>query len=675
MLTAALVCCLQSAAPRIDVREPAAIGSVMAKRLSEVFGVKVTADASIADEPLIVSVKGVTFEEFRALSAEGLDASWREVTGGWQIYRSPKQIADEESQFIQARADAMRKEFHQRESESMLSQEGLEDLALRLKIANDEELEEILYSEEVVSSEVMLRDVWSEIGLEYFIGLPLDRRYVYTSDGRKGTRKHPALAKIVKAIETEQARTVEALKKSGAWARIQASTMFTTDEALDLLCVGKAEFVVLEVSVTSSEVALALSGFDEEGNSTVGYYDSLSYREREPSTVPSDAVNGDVTPSEAAKSIHSAIKTIFEGESGFGALIEILAALPDRDVLSYDVSDILLTVADKSGRPLFGRLSDDMASTLGFYSLGGHDEGEAEIEKIPLRTGVVWLDNHINLDFAGAGPVKVTPDVPPRFQTSFPRHAIGDYVRANRGSQLLDLGRLPRLMVPPRTLEAESFAEGAFVVHETEEMLWGLEFSLLATWAGLTPVQRNAAISSKGISIPLSQCGEALRHDFQYAAVSYGQWSMLVGSREGEEYSEEVYNEPEADWLMFDVGPKTLDSLQMNIRGFEEPLVLVQFPDEQPTPITAQGLAEWAHSAETDDEGGESRTMFNAAKFGVEQALRVVLRYETPSGNMVLESTVPTTANGPKGLSLAQLPRQFLAEFRAALAELRKGGG
>ena len=76
---------------RITVRQPGLRADIAFERIGELFGTKLTVGSDLADEAILIYLPDTTFEEFRIQTAAGLNASWRETDGGWQLRRSGAQ--------------------------------------------------------------------------------------------------------------------------------------------------------------------------------------------------------------------------------------------------------------------------------------------------------------------------------------------------------------------------------------------------------------------------------------------------------------------------------------------------------------------------------------------------------------------------------------------------------
>jgi hypothetical protein len=672
---------------RIDLREPAAVGSVMVEKIGKAFGAKVFAGEGIAEIPLIFDVKGVTFEEFRSLSARGIDATWRQVRDGWELYRTPAQIKTEDDAFLAKRSALIRKEIATRTKEPSMAQADLDEFALKIKLASDDDLYELVWGNDVMADESLLFDVWTELGATHFAELPIDKRWVYTSDGRNGTKKLPVLEDLMRRIRHERERIIVALRSSGAWERLANSVgAFNADKMLHYLGLGDVKTLVLQVVSTQTSVALAVHGFDSSDRTCLDYYDSVTCDGAERSMLSDTIEDAEVAFCPESLSLHAAFKKMFEREEGDAAAatsdnlepyIQILTRLDERDILSYDVSDVLFTAAAKSGKPLFGRLTNDMVYASPFFQFGS--EEDPRIDKLKLRAGLSWLDGYLQIDSEGS--LQVTPELPAKYQSYFPRKAMVEYVKANRGKPIVDITRISAVMAPPASLDAEELGEIALIVHRQYESLWETDFSILSSWADMTQQQKLQAASPGGVSIPLSRCGKKLQYDIAYSAINYGQWSMVYGSLEGEEETHhdfETGDEPESlkDWLLYDVDASTLKNLVINFRttrGLAVHVYREEYGDE-PVNVTASELADWVFELESDPEYKEELQNLLGAKFGIEEQLTIEMRYQSPVGTMRAVTSVQTSAGNRSDYSFSQLPASFLNEYRRALDVLRKGG-
>lgn len=666
--------------PRIDVREPAAVGSVMLQRIGKAFGAKLYAGPGIADVPLIFDVKGVTFEEFRAVSAKGLDATWRQTREGWELYRTPEQTKAEEDAFLAKRAALIKREIALRTKEPSMAQVDLDEMAIKVKLASNDDLFEIAYQYDVVSNESLLFDVWNDLGATHFASLPIDRRWVYTSDGRSGTKKLPVLDDVMRRLRLERERVVAALKKHGAWERLASSVgAFDPDSMLRYLGFGDVQTLLLEVVSTQSTVGLNLTGFDKSGNTCLNYFDSVASEEPARSKLTDIVTDADVVLGPESVELHAAYQRLFEGgdEAEFDLndalepYVKVLARLEERDVLGYDVSDVLFTAAAQSGKPLVGRLSDDMVYDSPFFQLGG--DRPVTNGKFKLRAGLAWVDDFLQLD--AGDTLRVTPELPSKYQAYFPRKAMMDYVKVNRGRRLVDLERISAVMAPPTSLDADELGDMALIVHPQYQSLHETDFAVLSAWADLSQQQKAQAASRGGVTVPLSRSGKKLQYNMRYNAVNYGQWSMLHGSLEGAEYDEESDTEAITDWMLFDVDASSLKDLELNFRTRRAPAVQIHREEygDQPVTVTATELAAWVFELESDPEYKDEVQNLINAKFGIVEQMTIEMRYSTPVGVMFVETSVQTTEGGRTDYAFAQLPASFLNEYSRELAALRRG--
>jgi hypothetical protein len=244
---------------------------------------------------------------------------------------------------------------------------------------------------------------------------------------------------------------------------------------------------------------------------------------------------------------------------------------------------------------------------------------------------------------------------------------------------MIDYQSLPKLLKAPESFDAQSLAEGAFVVHGDFMYYDEADLTLVAAWAALSGSQKAQAQTPQGTNIQLSRCHEMLRHEFAYAAVNNGQWSMLIGSLEGEENGDaDTWEEHVSDWLLYDTSDRTLDTLSLNFKTYPKLTVAMHWDNEDSSfdrwTMSASELADWYYSLEVDeDEDGLDR--FKKATFAINENLQIDMRYSTPIGTMKHESSFIVNEGIAKGLSLQQLPPAFLQEFNRALAQLRKGDG
>ncbi len=678
MLTAAVLWCLQSSQARIDVREPAAVGSVMAERLGKAFGVKIYAGEGIADVPLIFAVKGVTFDEFRPLAAEGLDASWRQVRDGWELYRTKQQTNAEERRMFDRRAALIHKAFSELQKEPSLPQHDLEELALNIKLANDDDLFDLVFGSEVVTDQSLIFDVWTELGASYFVDLPIDVRRVYSSDGRNGTKKLPVLADVARRLSRENERVVAALKTSGAWQRLESSADFLTpEECLSLMDVGSAQTLLLEVSSTRYMISISLRGYDAKGAWSMSYSDVLDLYEPERSriadTITDKKIELDPEIMDVRRAVTSALD--LDEHQSDGALVDFLVGMPEKDYLSYDVSTVLFEMAATLDGPLVGRLTEDFYDRLGLYS--HPDRIEKAGGMVSLRSCARWLDIELHFVLSADGLLVVRPEVPVRYQMVAPRTAVSEYVRSNHGKSLLDLTRIAGLLESPFSIDAEENFEIALMTQTDSDAIRDVDLTIAATWASLTPVLKSQAMAPGGATLPFSRCSSAFRREFMHSAVYYGLWSMLVGSKEEGsdarplDFAEESFS----DVILFDVGPDTFNDLMVNVRTYRSPKVLTYLSDEdEPLIVSAKELARWVHALESEGEEADLKGLM-AAEFGLEDFLNIEVRYPTPVGTMLGKTSVQLTDSRKHDLTFDRLPAPFLDEFRRTLAELRKGGG
>lgn len=677
-MLAALLLCL-GGQERVDIRQPAAIGEVMARRLSETFGVTIKTDPTLADVPLIFNVKNVTFDEFRPIAAKGLDASWKEDKGTWILYRTKEQIKAEDDAFLTRRSEQIRKLLADREPAKLPDQAHIDKLANDIKYLGDDDLMERMYEEDGFPDEMVGDLVFNALGADYLAGLPIDKRIVYTSDGRERTKKLPVLEKLIEQVSAETSRFKKALVASGAWNRLENSASYNNEYLFWWLDLGDIETIVLELISTEGGIVIHASGFDKTGAQCAQYYDDLYETATQVTKLPK-SLEGQYAPlSKESIDFRNAYRSLYEVESEidyYDFIIDYMKKLPDEEPLALEVSDVLLAISDKSGVPLAGRLSDDILEyeESGVLFPTDDEEGISDISRIPIYAGVAWLDEFIQIDVR-EDIVRIFPESPLRFQTIYPRRAIGDYVRANIGRKTIDLNRVRNLAVPPTTSEGGTSGADAFIVHmfnETENA----DLAVLSTWAELSASQKQQASTPRGIYLPLTACSDLLRFEFNSAAVNYGQWSMLVGSRDGGEADVESEDDSTriTDWILTDTDMKFLDKLQVNIRS--STMYLVRDTSEEGSDWyswTAEEFAEMYHSVEDLNDEASTKELLKA-RYSLDEALLIELRYDTPSGVMLDYARITTRRDLVENKTLNQLPAQFLQKFQAALAKLRNGG-
>ena len=678
MITAALLACLQAAggpapAQQFDVRLRGAVGQVMAKRLSEVFGTRVTTDASLADVPLIFNVKGVTFEQFREISAEGLDAEWRETKDGWQLYRSKEKQDAEMHALLQRRRAHIIKGINSRTATPPATQQALAELAQKVKLAFDDDLHELVYGEEVLTGEGVLFDVWESLGVEAIASMPIDQRWTYTSDGFGKTRKLGVLTQTVALVNAEYKRVEEEFRRSGAWDRLTSEANgFTPEQFIRYLGVNPVEKFVLEVRTSVEYIELTLSGFDKVGNETVNFYDYMEALESEDSPSLKLIPEGSFEPSKESLLVRSAVMTMFDddGETSKEQVFDLLGGMPETDPLALDVSDILFAASDKAGLQLAGRLSDNLIQEFGIYRLMAYGDTERAATEQPatMRSTLSWLDSYLNLIVTPDKKLLVRPELPAPFQTFVARKAIADYVKSNVGNPVLDISRFPSLFQPPRSFGVESLSEVALVAHSNENMIWVDSPYLIATWQGLNQQMKTQAESAQGATLTVGHAHRSLGYHFEQQAISGGRWSSII-HRQYDEESEVVAL---SDLLLVDVVPGVFDRLQFNLRVLRKPVVMVTVEgSKESNLVTAEDMAEWFYYNDED----EAAAWLSKCRFGMENGVEIKLSIQTPIGLATEETTVVLSASGRTDMTFQQMPADWQQAFRREVERLKKDGG
>ncbi|MEX2243709.1 MAG: hypothetical protein WD716_07675 [Fimbriimonadaceae bacterium] len=684
MLTATLLVCLQATggpapAQQFDVRLRGAVGEVMAKRLSDVFGTKVTTDASLADVALIFNVKGVTFEQFRGISAEGLDAEWRHENGVWQVYRSKEKQDAEMHALMQRRRAFLTKTVNSRTATPLPTQRALAELAQKVKLAYDDDLHELVFGEEVLTGEGVLFDVWESLGVEAIAAMPLDQRWTYTSDGFGKTRKLEVLAQTAALVNAEYKRVEAEFRRSGAWDRLTSEANgFTPEQFMRYLGVSPVEKMVLEVMTSVEYVELTLSGFDKDGNETVNFYDYMETLDPEDS--PSLRLIPEVPfePSKESLAIRTAVMTMFDDDSQTDkeAVFDLLGGMPETDPLALDVSDILFAASDKAGLQLAGRLSDDLIQEFGLYRLMEYESGE-EVTKQPatMRGALSWLDTYLNLNVTPDKRLLVRPELPAQFQTFVARKAMAEYVRNNVGSPVLDIARFPSLFQPPRSFGVESLSEAALIAHSNENMIWVDSPYLIATWQGLNQQMKAQAETPQGATLTVGRAHPSLGYHFEQNALNGGRWSSVSYGIEA--VSDDFIEEPSDhvalnDLLLFDIVPGVFDRLQINLRVERKPVVMVTVEgSEESNLVTVEEMAEWFFYNDED----EAAAWLSKCRFGMENGVEIKLSFQTPIGLATEETTVVMSASGRTDMTFQQMPADWQQAFRREVERLKKDGG
>ena len=670
--------CLQAAggpalAQQFDVRLRGAVGQVMAKRLSEVFGAKVTTDASLADVPMIFNVKGVTFEQFREIAAEGLDAEWRETKDGWLLYRSKERQDAEVRALLQRRRALLVKSLALRDSAPPATQQFLAELAQKVKLSFDDDLDELAYSEEVLTGEGVLYEVWQTLGAEAIASVPLDQRWTYTSDGFGKTRKLEVLTQTAAFVNAEYKRVEAEFRRSGAWDRLANDAIgYAPEELIRTLGVCPVDRFVLEVMSSVEYVELTLTGFDKEGNEAVNYYDYVEAWETQPSPSVGAIAIGAFEPLQESLALRNAIKTMFDDDGGAtrAEVFDLLGGMPETDPLALDVTDILFAASDRSGLQLAGRLSDDLVQELGLYRLMEFDEHELSLTERPatLRDALSWLDNYLSLTVTAEKELFVRPETPVQYQTFFPRKAVAEYVRNNVGSPVLDIARFPSLFQPPRSLDVESLSEAALIAHYDENMVFVDAPYLIAAWQGLNQQLKMQAESPQGATLTVGRAHRSLGHHFEQQALRGGRWSSFgygIAMEEGDFIALD-------DLLLFDVAPGAFDRVPINLRAQRKPVAMVTMEGlDEPSMVTAEELAEWYFYSDEDGKGPE---WLATCRFALESGVEIKLSFQTPVGLGTEETTVLTSVGGRADMTFQQMPADWQQAFRREVERLKKEG-
>ncbi len=670
MLAATFLSCLVQSPAKVDVRQRAAVGEVMVRRLGEQFGVKITTDQSLADVPLVFSVKNVTFEEFRALSGPALDASWKETDDGWLLFRTSEQTRGEDARFVEQRKQHLRKEMSQLAPRPPMDSRALEELALKVKVAFDDDVIDLMFDNDVLDGTQALLECWSSLGPDYLASLPVGRRVTYSSDGVGGTRRLDALQSTIKRMSDEFARVEKEFRRVGAWDRLSSPGMgYTAEEFLRYIGVGKAERAVLQVATYIDYVELTLTGLDKDGNEVVSHYDTIECYDSESSPLLRGIKDQTLTFSKESMQVKASLMSLFVEESteqSSAPFLDFLAAFPEKDLFSLDVTDALFAFADSQGVPVAARLSDDMSEELGLLFL--EQDGEDK-ESINLVSALIWLDGYHSFAKTSAGVLAVSPERPYGLQTVLPRKAIGEYVRANRGHPNIDVSRLPSLFRPPSFPGGTTMAEIALVVHDDEEMVWRGAPYVLVAWQSLTGSQKLQAGTRQGVNLPVSATAALFRHQLIEDGVNYGTFTSLIDGLDDEEESHSALQ----DLIFADIAPGVFDKLQANIRAENATIVFMASEgEEEAGQVTAEDLAD-AYKYWEDEKAGEGRRRLQTARFRVEAGTKVVVSVLTPVGVVSSEDVCVTTNSGRANLRFDQLPAEWRLEFERELRRARDG--
>lgn len=668
MISAALLLCLQTS-PVFDVREPAVIGEVMARKLSERFGVKIVTDETLAEVPLIFNVKEVTFEQFREMTGPALSATWKPTNDGWLLTRTKEQTDAEAARTKARRLTAVKKSLSERNVQPVPTQAKLEELAQSIKLAYDEDMIDIAFDNNIVTGELALQSVWDSLGANALANLTIGTRTTYSSDGFAGTKKLSALQSTVKLVNAEYDRTVKEFKRSGAWQRLESTAdSFTPDELLSYLGVAKVDRVFVDVAVYFDYIELTLAAYNEKGEETLSHYDSLEPFASEYSEVVGRVSNRPLRFSAESVAVKKALYSMFDGgEEGaqmLAAFMDFVSKFPEKDLLSLDVSDALFALSDALDLPLAGRLSDDLLEELGLLYSEGDDDEPAMLVSV-----LAWLDQYLTLGVSATDVLTVAPEKPFEFQLTCPRAAMGEYVRANKGNTSLDYSRFPQLFRVPRTVGGTTLSELALVVHGDAEAYWASLPYVVVAWESLSGAQKLQASSAQGLNIAVGSMAPLFRHQLLEDAVSVGRWSNLA---QGHVESESVVS-PMQDHIMSNIGPGSFDRLAANVRTSQRQLVYMKHDEDEPAElIKPSDLAEWIDYWEEDGKGNGMAGL-QKARFSVAPGLAVEIKVMTPTGPIEANETLEL--NRPKSFTLRfdQLPAQWRNEFQEEMRN-RIGG-
>lgn len=674
MICALMIISQQSAQQRVDFREPAAIGSNMVKKIGAAFGQNVYAGEGIDDVPIIFDVKSVTFDEFRSLSAEGLDATWREVKDGWEIYRTVEQISAEEKAYLARRSAAIKEQITAKKRTPSIAQEKLVELASQIKIADDDELEELTY-DTVIDGDSFFYDIWAGLGTEYFVRLPIDQRLYFTSDGRNGTKRLTFLKESQSLIEAERRKVIDTFKLTGSWFRLEETAAMSSEVFLRKLGVGNALWLSLEIVSTRDKVRLLLSGFDDQGNETFSSFDwidlDIPFVSHPFESVPDQPIT---LSQDTIKFKESLGKWIYGDMLATKVFREFLGRIDEHDILSYEISDVLFWLSEVLDKPLIGRLSDELVDEFGFVDrafISAKSDAQFETTKSKSRTLLTRLDETIQFDLPLNGTICVTPDLPRLYQPVFARQPIAEYIRANDGETLIDLNRFAGIMIPPPTLDAELYNDIALYAHSNGDSFSEPNIPVISAFAGLTTWQREQSATSEGITLLHSKMAPMTKREFVETAINQGDWS-LIGSPEAESDQEE------GEWMdninnrmQFDIGPSTLDGLLVNVRTKRAMNLIAYHPLLEGGEITTtEEVAESLFSVESRLKHGKKAEY--KYTFGIEEVMTIELRYNTPVGIMIASTVIQVTDGGPKDLTLENLPSSIKQEILKHLEELRR---
>lgn len=663
--------CLQAhaeVAKKVDVRLRAAIGEVMVERLGELFAVEISAHSSIAEEPFIFNVLGVTFEEFRELSARGLDASWRKNKRGWELFRSREQIDEELQRFYDYRKLLLRKEMTRNVPPDPVSDERITEWARSMLVAafeGGEDSQLYPWNSTLFPRQQVMPRIWHALGIELLSAIPLDERWVFTADGVHGTHRLPELARAKQMILALRPRLLHALKRNGAWDMRSSLSFGVGIKDLPSTPVDK---VFLEVTSYWDYITMSLVGFDESGKRVVNFYDASKVWLPTPGQVQRSIKNVTIPQSKASRKIAGDFAKLGIRESGPSTYLwDLLSSMPRSEPLALDVSDLLLAMSDELNLPLVARLSNDLLDALGLALLDKPDIVTEGV--IDLKSGIDWIETLLDLEETAEGLIKGSPARPPQYQLAFPRKAIADYVRNNRATKVLDLQRIPPLVRRPGSAYDPSIVDLVFFVHGPEHVS-SASLSALFAWQSLSSEAKQMSLTPQGVTVPFKSLGNPF-HASVRGVILWNAWWHGIGRfdplRRQESYTY-------LDFLPFDITKSTLLDVLVQVRASAVPSVHMFSPligDQEL--IDPETWAEYFLTAEKSNRVDEENKIASA-KFRVERALRVEVSFETPVGTHTWISTVELTADNPERLSLDQLPVSWLAKFRRALQALRDKG-
>ena len=463
LLCATLVTQIQDP-PRVTIEQRALRADVALPKIGAEFGVKLVPDKSTKNDVLLTYLPDVTFEEFRAKTAKGWNATWRLKDDVWILLRTAEQEQVEVDAFFASLAEGLLSEMLEWDDRTELTEVEAERLADHMARSEDGggRFESLTSFEPGYGQGIdtlgrrALRRFLVKLGPRFLARLADWEYTVFESGG--ADHHHVALDEVMQTYDRETGRIRSAFAKLGQLEEFESS--FDGLETKNVLretlhaSQGVAKLVVKIFGITAG-LAATLYAFDEDGLLLFSDEDSLFNFGLTPSpSFPLDKPLDLTISDEAAAVLEFYVRPPNPLELDRdedrpalkgSALMEVLKAMPDDDMLSYEISESLIALAKSMDIGLIARLSDEMQG--GFALTRVRSEGaNPDLRERTLDSSADGFayGHHVELDSENR-LLTIRPVTPAVLKEIYPRDAIAEFCRradSASGANVYDLGRL-----------------------------------------------------------------------------------------------------------------------------------------------------------------------------------------------------------------------------------------